>query len=221
MNKVITVSEAFSHIKDHDTLMVGGFLQCGSPEYLLSQFIGHNSKHLTLVNNDMGDYTSSLTPLLATGRVDDLICTWIVRNESAQAMYKANPACLHINPQGTLTERIRAGGFGIAAFYTPTGVDTIIEHGKDTRWFNGRKYIMETALRGNVAFIHCAVADEFGNVFMKGSSKNYNAAMATACDYVIAEAEEIVPIGSIDPELVTVSGIYINAVVQIPKKDKE
>ncbi len=219
MNKVITASEALSHVKDYDTLMVGGFLQCGSPEYLLSQFVGHPARHLTLVNNDMGDYTSSLSKILWAGQVDELICTWIVRNEAAQAMYKANPACLHINPQGTLTERIRAGGFGIAAFYTPTGVGTIIEEGKETRVFNGRKYLMETALRGNVAFIHAAVADEFGNVFMKGSSKNYNAAMATACDYVICEAEEIVPVGAIDPELVTVSGIYVNAVVQIPKKD--
>ena len=174
---------------------------------------------LTIVNNDMGEYGSSLTPLLASGRVTDLICTWIVRNPAAQEMYKANPKCLHINPQGTLTERIRAGGFGIAAFYTPTGVGTIIEEGKDTRWFNGRKYIMETALRANVAFIHAEVADERGNIFMKGSSKNDNAAMATAADYVIVEANEIVPVGGIDPELVTVSGIYINAVVPVPKKD--
>ena len=219
MNKVTTVEEAFSHIKDNDTIMVGGFLMCGSPEYLIHTFLDHPAKGLTIVNNDMGESGSSLTPLLASGRVTDLICTWIVRNPAAQEMYKANPKCLHINPQGTLPERIGAGGFGIAAFYTPTGVGTIIEEGKDTRWFNGRKYIMETALRANVAFIHAEVADEMGNIFMKGSSKNYNAAMATAADYVIVEANKIVPVGGIDPELITVSGIYVNAVVPVPQKD--
>ena len=116
MNKVTTVEEAFSHIKDGDTIMVGGFLMCGSPEYLIHTFLDHPAKGLTIVNNDMGEYGSSLTPLLASGRVTDLVCTWIVRNPAAQEMYKANPKCLHINPQGTLTERIRACGFGIAAF---------------------------------------------------------------------------------------------------------
>ena len=158
--------------------------------------------------------------MLEAGQVSDLICTYIAQNEAAQKMYKANPACLHINPQGTLTERIRCGGFGIAAFYTPTGVGTVIEEGKEVREFNGKLYVMEKALRGNVAIIRASVVDEFGNCYMKGSSKNYNAAMATACDYVIVEADELVPTGSIDPELVTVSGIYIDAIVPAPKEEK-
>ena len=220
MNKITTAKEALAHIKDGDTVMVGGFLQCGSPEYLLSQFVGHPARNLTLVNNDMGVPTSSLGKVLEAGQVSDLICTYIAQNEAAQNMYKANPACLHINPQGTLTERIRCGGFGIAAFYTPTGVGTVIEEGKEVREFNGKLYVMEKALRGNVAIIRASVVDEYGNCYIKGSSKNYNCAMATACDYVIVEADELVPTGSIDPELVTVSGIYIDAIVPAPKEEK-
>lgn len=220
MNKITTAKEALSHVKDGDTVMVGGFLQCGSPEYLLSEFVGHPARNLTIVNNDMGIPTSSLTKILDAGQVSDLICTYIAQNEAAQRMYKENPACLHINPQGTLTERIRCGGFGIAAFYTPTGVGTIVEEGKEVREFNGKKYLMETALRGNVGIIRASVVDEFGNCYMKGTSKNYNAAIATACDYVVVEADELVPVGAIDPDLVTVSGIYINAIVVAPKEDK-
>ncbi|MBQ3552274.1 MAG: CoA transferase subunit A [Clostridia bacterium] len=219
MNKLTTARDALAHIKDGDIVMVGGFLQGGSPEYLLEQFIDHPARHLTIVNNDMGTPNTNMVRVLENRRADKLICTYIAQNAVAQEMYKENPGCLELNPQGTLTERIRCGGAGIPAFYTPTGVGTVIAEGKEVRRFGDKEYLMELALRGNVGLIHAAVVDEFGNCFMKGSAKNYNPIIATACDYVIVEADEVVPVGAIDSELITVSGIFIDAIVTRPKED--
>lgn len=220
MKKLTTAKEALARIKDGDVVMVGGFLWGGSPEYVLEQFIDHEARHLTIVNNDMGTPETNMVKVLENRRADKLICTYIAQNAVAQEMIKEDPNCVEFSPQGTLTERIRCGGYGIPAFYTPTGVGTVIAQGKETREFDGKQYLMETALRGNVAIIHAAVVDEFGNCFMKGSAKNYNVLMPAACDYVIVEAEEVVPVGGIDPELVTVSGIFIDAIVVVPKEAK-
>lgn len=218
MKKLTTAKEALARIKDGDVVMVGGFLWGGSPEYVLEQFIDHRARHLTIVNNDMGTPATNMVKVLENRRADKLICTYIAQNAVAQEMIKEDPSCVEFSPQGTLTERIRCGGYGIPAFYTPTGIGTVIAKDKEIREFNGKQYLMEQALRGDVAIIHAAVVDEFGNCFMKGSAKNYNALMPAACDYVIVEAEEVVPVGGIDPELVTVSGIFVDAIVVVPKE---
>ena len=217
-NKITTANEALSHIKDGDTVMIGGFLQGGSPEYIISQWIDHPAKHLTFVNNDMGRATTNLVKVMENRRADKLICSFIGQNPVGQIMINEDPKSVELNPQGTLAERIRCGGGGIPAFYTPTGVGTVVAEGKETRQFDGRTYLMERALRGNVAIVHAAVVDTFGNCFMKGSAKAHGALMPAACDYVIVEAAKVVPVGQIDPEMVTVSGIFVDAIVEIPKE---
>ncbi|MDO4568318.1 MAG: 3-oxoacid CoA-transferase subunit A [Clostridia bacterium] len=218
MNKITTARDALAHIKDGDTVMVGGFLQGGSPEHILSEMVDHPARNLTIVNNDMGRPDTNMIKVLENGRAVKLICTYIGQNATAQRMYADDPASVELNPQGTLVERIRCGGYGIPAFYTPTGVGTILAEGKESREFDGKTYLMERALHGNVGIVHAAVVDEFGNCFMKGSAKNYNAIIPQACDYCVVEAEEVVPVGAIDPELVTVSGIFIDAIVPVPKE---
>lgn len=220
MNKIVTAKEALSRIKDGDTLLVGGFLQGGSPEYILGELVDHPARHLTIVNNDMGLAENNLTKIMENGRVDKIICTYIGLNPMAQQMYHTDPTTVELNPQGTLAERIRCAGAGIAGFYTPTGVGTVIEEGKEKRSFDGVEYLFERALSGDVAIVHAAVVDESGNCFMKGSSKNFNAVMPAAAEYVIVEAEKIVPVGEIDSELVTVPGIFIDAIVSISKEGK-
>lgn len=218
MSKITTAAEALSHIKDGDTVMVGGFLQGGSPEYILDAMVENTARHLTIVNNDMGTPNTNMVRVLENGRADKLICTYIGQNHTAQVMYNENPESIELNPQGTLVERIRCGGYGIPAFYTPTGIGTLIAEGKEIREFDGKEYLLEPALRGNVGIVRASVVDEFGNCYMKGSTKNYNAIIPQACDYCVVEAEELVPIGSIDPELITVSGIFIDAIVVVPKE---
>lgn len=217
-NKITTAAEALSHIKDGDTVMIGGFLQGASPEYMLSQWIDHPARHLTLVNNDMGKATTNLVKVMENRRADKLICSFIAQNPVGQVMIGEDPKSVELVPQGTLAERVRCGGAGIPAFYTPTGVGTIVAEGKEVREFDGREYLMERALRGNVAIVHAAVVDEFGNCFMKGTGKNFNALMPMACDYVVVEAGKVVPVGELDSELITVSGIYVHAIVEIPKE---
>jgi len=129
-------------------------------------------------------------------------------------MLMDNPESVELSPQGTLAERIRCGGAGIAAFYTPVGVGTIVEKGKEKRTFNGVDYLLETNIRGNIAFIKATIADKEGNCFLKGSTKNFNAIMARAADYVVVEAEQIVEVGELDHELVTIPGLFIDAIVQ-------
>lgn len=133
-------------------------------------------------------------------------------------MYADKPGSVTIIPQGTFVERIRAGGVGIAGFYTPVGVGTFVETNKEKKMFDDKEYLLETALKANVALVHATAADEWGNLLMRGTTKNFGAVMPAAADYVIVEAEEIVPVGTIDPELVTVSHIHVDAIVKIGEK---
>ncbi|HIQ63217.1 MAG: 3-oxoacid CoA-transferase subunit A [Christensenellales bacterium] len=214
MNKRTTVQEAVSHVKDGDVLMIGGFLQGGCPETLVKALVETQVKDLTIVSNDTGTVELNTIKLQQQGRVKKVYATYIGANPETGRMVIEKPASVELNPQGTLAERIRAAGAGIAAFLTPVGVKTIVERGRDTVMHNGREYLFEEALHGDVAFVRATIVDEHGNCFMRGTTKNFNAIMPAACKYVVVEAEKIVPAGELDPELVTVPGIFIDAIVE-------
>jgi acetate CoA/acetoacetate CoA-transferase alpha subunit len=214
MNKVTTAAEAIKAIRDGDTLLVGGFLWAGSPETLIGKlFEESGAKDLTVVSNDLGTAESNMYKMQAAGRVKKVHGSYVGANPMTGKMMFNDPASVTLWPQGTLAEKLRAGGAGIKAFYTPVGVGTIVEEGKEKRTFDGVEYLLEMGMRGNVALIKAAVADKSGNCFMKGTAKNFGAIMARAADHVIAEAEKIVEVGEIDPEMVTVPGIFVDAVV--------
>lgn len=215
MNKLTTVAEAVSHVKDGDVLMIGGFLQGGSPETLVGGLLKASAKDLTIVSNDTGTAETRTIQLQQQGRVKKVYATYIGANVETGRMVIENPDSVELNPQGTLAERIRAAGAGIAAFLTPVGVKTVVERGRETVKLNGREYLMEEALHGDVAFVRATIVDELGNCFMRGTTKNFNAIMPQACKYAVVEAEKIVPAGELDPELVTVPGIFIDAIVKV------
>ena len=215
MEKITTAEKAVSRIKSGDTLLVGGFLQAGSPETLVRAVIDSSSADkLVVVSNDTGTAELNMIRLMETGRVVKVMASYIGANPLTGKMMLDEPGSVTLFPQGTLAEKIRAGGAGLAGFYTPVGVGTIVEEGKEKRNIQGSEYLLETSLHGNVALIHATKVDNSGNCFMRGSTKNFGAVMATAADYVIVEAEEIVETGELDPELVTVPGIFIDAIVQ-------
>jgi len=215
VNKITTAEEAVKNVKDGDVLLVGGFLIAGSPETLIKALLETSTaKDLTVVSNDTGMAHMNMNKVMQQGRVVKVHGSYIGGNPLTGQMLIDDPESVTLYPQGTLAEKIRCGGAGIAGFYTPVGVGTIIENGKEKRVFDGREYLLETALRGNIAFVKATVADKAGNLFMRGSSKNFGVIMARAADYVIAEARKIVEVGELDSELVTVPGIFIDAIVQ-------
>ncbi|NLA86962.1 MAG: CoA transferase subunit A [Clostridiales bacterium] len=215
MNKLTTPEEAVKKIKDGDTLLVGGFLMAGSPETLIKALLETSkADNLTVVSNDTGVADSNMIKVMKQGRVKKVHASYIGGNPMTGQMLIDGPDSVTLYPQGTLAEKIRCGGAGIAAFYTPVGVGTVIEDGKEKRAFDGRDYLLETAMRGDVAFVKATVADKFGNCYMRGSTKNFGALMARAADYVVAEARKIVEVGELDPELVTLPGIFVDALVQ-------
>ncbi len=215
MNKLTTAEEAVKKVKDGDVLLVGGFLKGGSPETIIKALLETSSaKNLTVVSNDTGMADTNMIKVMKEGRVSKVLATYIGGNPMTGQMLIDDPDSVTLYPQGTLAEKIRCGGAGIAGFYTPVGVGTIVEKGKEKRVFDGREYLLETGLRGNVAFIKATVADKNGNCYMRGTSKNFNAIMPRAADYVICEARKIVEVGELDPELVTLPGIFVDALVQ-------
>ena len=215
MNKITTVAESIKRIKDGDVIFVGGFLVAGSPETLIKALLETSTaKNLTIVSNDTGMAHTNMIKVMQQGRVSKVHGSYIGANPLTGQMLIDDPDSVTLWPQGTLAEKIRCGGAGIPAFYTPVGVGTIVEKGKEKRYFDGRAYLLETALRGDIALVKASIADKSGNLFMRGSSKNFNVITAHAATYVIAEARKIVEVGELDPELVTVPGIYIDALVQ-------
>ena len=215
MEKITTAEKAVKKIKSGDILLVGGFLQAGSPETLIRAVLDtHDAGALTVVSNDTGTAETNMIRLMETGRVTSVVASYIGANPLTGKMMIDDPGSVTLFPQGTLAEKIRAAGAGLAGFYTPVGVGTVVEEGKEKKEIGGREYLLETALRGDVALIRATKADRSGNCFMRGATKNFGAVMAPAADYVVVEAEEIVAVGEIDPELVTVPGIFVDAIVQ-------
>ena len=220
MDKVFSTPwEAVKEVRDGSVVIVGGFGGSGVPYNLIEALLDQGAKDLTVVSNDPMEWF----PFAEKGRVRKVISGFTnhpVRaeiTEEVEKLVRAGKLEAEAVPHGTLEERIRAGGMGIAAFYTPTGVGTPVEEGKEKRAFNDREYLLETALKGDVALIKGYQADRFGNVVCRLAAGNRNIVMACAATLTIAEVEEIAPPGSIDPNRVDIPGIFVNRVVQAPK----
>jgi 3-oxoacid CoA-transferase A subunit len=227
-NKVVASLEAaVSDIADGSSIMIGGF-GSGTPHNLVNALFEQGAKDLTLILNSAGTGGGgiklgriSVIDLIEKRRVRKVIMAFTAsthpsRKSIIEELEEAGELEAELVPQGTLAERIRAGGAGIPAFYTPTAVGTELAEGKEHRDFNGRTYLMEEALTADYAFVRAWHADEFGNLCYKGSERNFNPLMATAARTTIAETEEVLPIGSLEPEHVHTSGIYVQRLVQIP-----
>lgn len=212
--KVKTVEEALEMVKDQDTVLVGGFGLVGAPLSLIEGLCEKEVKDLTIVSNNLGEAGKGLGKLLNQGKIRKGIGSYFTGNRDVGAAYKRGEIELELNPQGTLAERMRAGGAGIPAFFTPTAQGTLLAEGKEEREFDGKKYIMERWLRGNVALIRAHKADKKGNLVYYKAARNFNPVMATAADYVIAEVDEIVEVGELDPDAVVTPHLFVDAIVK-------
>src|SRR5665647_550879 len=216
-NKIMTADEAVAKIKEGDSIMVGGFMACGSPEILIDALVRKNVRHLTVICNDAGVPGRGVGKLITNGQVRTLIASHVGLNPEVAQRMNTDVAedkleCILV-PQGTLAERIRAGGAGLGGFLTPTGVGTIVAEGKQVINVDGRDYLLEKPLRANHALLRGSVSDKFGNTTYNGTTRTFNPMMATAADYVIVGTCEVVEIGQIDPNNVVTSGIFIDAIV--------
>jgi len=213
MNKVISIEEAVSHIKDGMTIMIGGFLGCGSPHRLIDALVEKGVKDLTLICNDTGFPDKGSGKLIVNRQIKKLIASHIGTNRETGNQMNAGDLDVTLVPQGTLAERIRAGGAGLGGILTPTGVGTVIEEGKQKIEIDGKTYLLELPLRADVALIAGYKVDKFGNIVYRGATRNFNALMAMAADLVIVEADQIVEIGEIDPNDVVTPGIFVDYIV--------
>lgn len=214
-DKQKNIKEALAVVKDGDSIMIGGFLHCGNPQNLVAALIEADATNITTISSDTGTLETTNYELLKSGKVTKLIASYIGGNPMAGNFLHSGEAEVKLFPQGTLAEKIRAGGAGLGGFLTPVGLGTIVEEGKEKLSVDGKEYLLELPLRANVALIKADKADKAGNLFISGSARNFNVMMATAADYVIAEVCEIVETGEIDPNHVTVSGIFVDALVKI------
>jgi len=205
---------AVEKLFDGATIMVGGFGTCGIPENLIAAVHRKGTKNLICASNNAGTMDSGLGLLLKAHQVKKMIASYVGENRLFEQQVLNGEVEVELNPQGTLAERIRAGGAGIAAFFTPTGVGTMIAEGKEVREFDGRKYILERWLRGDFAFVKAWKGDRWGNLIYRKTARNFNPMMATAADYVIAEVEELVELGTLAPESVHTPGIFVDAIFQ-------
>lgn len=213
MSKFIDITEAADKVKDGMTIMVGGFLANGSAERVIDAIVEKGTKDLTIIANDSSYSDRTIGKLLKNGQVKKLIVSYIGATPEAVTMMNNGELEVEFVPQGTLAERVRAGGSGLGGFLTPTGVGTEIAEGKEHITVNGREYLLELPLRADVALIGASVADGHGNLVYKGTSGNFNPLMATAADIVIAEPKEIVESGTIAPECVHTPYILVDYVV--------
>ena len=216
-NKIMTADEAVSKINDGDSIMVGGFMACGSPEILIDALVRKNVRHLTIICNDAGVPGRGVGKLLSNGQIKTLIASHVGLNPEVAQRMNTDVAedkleCILV-PQGTLAERVRAGGAGLGGFLTPTGVGTIVAEGKQVINVDGRDYILEKPLRADHALLRGSVTDKFGNTTYNGTTRTFNPMMATAADYVIVGTCKVVETGQIDPNNVVTSGIFIDAIV--------
>lgn len=214
VNKLKSISDAISGIRDNSTIMIGGFMGCGSPKCLLDALAETEVKGLTCISNDTDFEGIGVGKLVQTGQIARLVASHIGTNPETGRKMQSGELTVELNPQGTLVERIRCGGAGLGGFLTPTGLGTIIENGKKKVEVDGISYLLELPLRADIALLKAFKGDAWGNLVFKGSGRNFNLVMATAADYVIAEVEQVAEIGDIGPEEVMLPGIFVDAVVR-------
>ena len=205
---------------DGMTIMSGGFGLSGNPESLIPQIRDSGVKNITVISNNAGADGFGLWMLLQSRQVKKMIASYVGENKLFEQQYLAGELELELNPQGTLAERIRAGGAGIPAFYTKTGVGTVVAEGKPVEEFEGQLYVRETWLRADVAIVKAWKADTAGNLVYRKTARNFNPNMATAGKVTVAEVEEIVPVGSLDPEAIHTPGIYVDRVIKSTINEK-
>ncbi|HET7505746.1 MAG TPA: CoA transferase subunit A [Kofleriaceae bacterium] len=216
---VDSVAEALAPMADGMTILVGGFGLSGNPEALIRGVVESGKRELTIVSNNAGNLGKGLATWLRAGIVRKVICSYIGNNEDLHSRMATGEITVEITPQGTLVERMRAAGAGIPAFYTPTGVGTVVEHGKETKDIDGRRYLLERALHGDVALVRAQVADRFGNLRFWRTARNFNPVMATAARTTLVECDRLVDTGAIDPDDVHLPGIYVHRIVHVPEHE--
>lgn len=214
MNKVFkNAYDALHDIQDGATIMSGGFGLCGNPENLIIALHQRGVKGLTVISNNCGTDKYGLGILLQSKQIKKMISSYVGENKNFEQQFLSGELEVELNPQGTLAERIRAGGAGIPAFFTPTGFGTVVADGKEVREFDGRMYVMETALKADYAIVKAWRGDRHGNLVYRATARNFNPMMAMAGKITIAEVEELVEPGELDPDQVHTPGIYVQRVV--------
>jgi 3-oxoacid CoA-transferase A subunit len=215
MDKTIAnATEAIHDISDGVTLLVGGFGLSGNPENLITALHTRGTKGLTLVSNNAGTDNCGLGVLLQARQVTTMVGSYVGENKEFERQFLSGELEVELCPQGTLAERMRAAGAGIPAFYTPTGVGTLRAEGKETREFSGRTYLLEDALHGDFAFVKAWKGDTHGNLIFRKTARNFNPLVAKAATVTIAEVEELVPAGTLDPDDIHLPGIYVQRIVE-------
>ncbi|VHG83482.1 acetate CoA-transferase alpha subunit [Streptococcus pyogenes] len=213
-NKRIAIAEAISHIKDGDTIMVGGFMANGTPEALIDALVDKGTKDLTLICNDAGFVDRGVGKMVANHQFKTIYATHIGLNKEAGRQMTAGETTIELIPQGTFAEKIRIGAYGIGGFYTPTGVGTLVAEGKETKTIKGKTYLLEYPFEADVALIFANKADEMGNLQYSGSENNFNQLMAACAKTTIVQAREIEPVGTIQPEYVHTPHIFVDYIVK-------
>lgn len=226
INKIAaSVAEALADVQDGATVMIGGFGTAGIPNELIDGLIEQGAKDLTVVNNNAGNGDTGLAALLATGRVRKIICSFPRQADSFvfDGLYRSGKLELELVPQGNLSERIRAAGAGIGAFFTPTGYGTELAKNadgssKETREINGKHYVLEYPIYGDVALIKAECGDRWGNLTFRKTARNFGPSMAMACQQTIASVHEIVELGGLDPEAIVTPALFVSKIVKIPRQ---
>jgi 3-oxoadipate CoA-transferase alpha subunit len=224
VNKIVpSVEAALADVRDGSTILVGGFGGAGVPAELIDALIAQGARELTIVNNNAGNADFGVAALLKAGRVRKIVCSYPRQTDSHvfDALYRAGKLELELVPQGTLSERMRAAGAGIGAFYTPTGYGTELAKGKETRRIDGRHYVLEYPIHGDVALIKAERGDRWGNLVYRKSARNFGPTMASAAKCAIAQVYEVVELGALDPECIVTPGIFVTRVVRVPRGQRE
>ncbi len=215
MNKVLAdASAAVALIPDGATIMMGGFGLCGIPENLIAALHARGTRQLTIISNNAGVDTFGIGILLQTRQVKKMISTYVGENQEFERQCLSGELELELVPQGTFAERIRAGGAGIGGFFTPTGYGTVVAEGKETRIIDGRPYVLEAPLKADFAFVKAFRGDRFGNLVYRRTARNFNPMMATAAAVTIAEVEQLVEPGALDPDAIATPGIFVKHILQ-------
>jgi 3-oxoacid CoA-transferase subunit A len=213
MNKVVgNADESIRDVFDGASIMIGGFGLCGNPENLIRALVRKGTKNLTTISNNAGVDGAGVGMLLSNGQIRRHIGTYVGENKLLEEMVLKGQVELQLVPQGTFSERMRAAGAGIPAFFTPTGVGTMVGEGKEVREFDGRKYLLERALHADFAFVKAWKGDKWGNLIYRKTARNFNPMMATAAKMTIAEVEELVEVGELDPDLVHTPSVYVKRI---------
>ena len=214
MNKIMKPEQIKELFKDGMTVMIGGFLACGTPEKLIDLLIEKNVKDLTIIANDTGFPDRGIGRLVVNGQVKKVIASHIGTNPETGRLMNEGKMEVELVPQGSLIEKVRAAGAGLGGVLTPTGVGTIVEEGKEKLTINGKEYLLELPLKADLALVLGTVVDEFGNTFYKGTTKNFNPYIAMAADTVIVEAEELVKIGELNPDHAMTPGVVVDYIMK-------